>query len=85
MLNLLNTEIHNIINRQKVTAKVTIKVTVNQQIIIASIKKNPYITQSELAENISITAKSIESNMKKLQDEGIIRRIGADKNGYWED
>ncbi|MCR5453402.1 MAG: winged helix-turn-helix domain-containing protein, partial [Bacteroidales bacterium] len=34
--------------------------------IIASIKENPYITQSELAENIGITAKSIKSNMKKL-------------------
>ncbi|MCR5454871.1 MAG: winged helix-turn-helix domain-containing protein, partial [Bacteroidales bacterium] len=46
--------------------------------------ENPYITQSELAENIGITAKSIKSNMKKLQDKGIIRRIDADKNGYGE-
>ncbi|MBQ3658274.1 MAG: Fic family protein [Bacteroidales bacterium] len=84
MLDLLNTEIDNIINRQKVTTKVTIKVTINQQKIIDVIKDNPYIKQSELAEIIGITLKSIKSNMKKLQDEGIIRRIGANKNGYWE-
>ena len=23
-------------------------------------------------------------NMKKLQEQNIIRRVGADKNGYWE-
>lgn len=66
MLNLLNTEIDNITNRQKVTvkvtAKVTVKVTVNQQKIISAIKDNPYITQSELAENIGITLKSIISS-----------------------
>lgn len=80
MLNLLNIEIDNIINRQKVT----VKVTVNQKKIIASIKGNPYLTQSELAEIIGITLKSIKSNMKKLQDQGIIRRIGDDKNVFWE-
>jgi len=80
MLNLLNTEIDGIISRQKVT----IKVTINQQKIIEAIKKNPYIKQAELAESIGITPKSIKSNMKKLQDEGIIRRVGANKNGYWE-
>ena len=84
MLNLLNSEIDTIINRQKVTTRVTIKVTINQQKIIDAIKDNPYIKQAELAEIIGITPKSIKSNMKKLQEEGIIRRIGANKNGYWE-
>ena len=80
MLDLLNMEIDDIISRQKVTTKVTI----NQQKIIEAIKENPCIKQAELAESIGITPKSIKSNMKKLQVEGIIRRVGANKNGYWE-
>ena len=63
--------------------KVTLKVTVNQQKIIDLIKENPHITQEKLAEIIGITRKSIISNMKKLQTNGLIKHIGADKNGYW--
>ena len=28
--------------------------------------------------------KSITANMKKLQENGLIKRIGANKNGYWQ-
>lgn len=69
---------------EKVTKKVTIKVTTNQQKIIGAIKKNPYITQEELADIIGITKKSITANMKKLQNSGLIKRIGANKNGHWQ-
>jgi Fic family protein len=85
MLTLILNTIEEIIKaEEKVTTKVTIKVTINQQKIIDAIKDNPYVKQAELAEIIGITPKSIKSNMKKLQEEGIIRRIGANKNGYWE-
>ena len=69
---------------EKVTKKVTIKVTINQQKIIDVIKKNPYLTQEELADIIGITKKSVTVNMKKLQKNGLIKRIGANKNGYWQ-
>ena len=60
------------------------KITVNQQNIINEIKKNPYITQKELSESIKMTVANINRNMKKLQEQNLIRRIGADKNGHWE-
>lgn len=63
----------------KVTARVTIKVTINQQKIIDAIKGNPYIKQSELAEIIGITPKSIKSNMKKLQDKNPEKYSSAKK------
>ncbi|MGN0197014.1 MAG: winged helix-turn-helix transcriptional regulator [Candidatus Gastranaerophilaceae bacterium] len=47
-------------------------------------ENNPNITQEELAEIVGITRKSIISNMKKLQKNGLIKRIGADKNGHWQ-
>ena len=69
---------------KKVTVKVTQKVTVNQKKIIEAIKENPNITQEKLAEIIGISRKSIIANMKHLQENGFIKRIGADKNGYWQ-
>ena len=69
---------------RKVTVKVTQKVTVNQQKILDAIKENPNITQNELAEKVGIARKNIISNMKKLQENGLLTRIGADKNGWWQ-
>ena len=68
----------------KVTVKVTQKVTVNQQKILEAIKVNPFVTQEELSQIIGISRKSIIQNMKKLQENGLIKRVGADKNGCWE-
>ena len=81
---ILNTIEEIISTEKKVTQKVTVKVTVNQQKIIDAIKDNPYVTQEELSKIIGITRKSIILNMKKLQTSGLIKRIGADKNGYWQ-
>lgn len=85
MLGLLEKTIEEIIaTENRVTVKVTQKVTVNQQKIIEAIKENPCITQDELSQKIGIARKNIISNMKKLQEKNIIRRVGADKNGWWE-
>ena len=85
MLSLIINTIEEIIKaEEKVPKMVTIKVTINQQKIIDVIKKNPYVTQEELADIIGITKKSVTVNMKKLQENGLIKRIGANKNGYWQ-
>lgn len=68
----------------RVTVKVTQKVTVNQEKIIAELKQNPYVTQKELSEIVGISLKSIKENMKKLQENNIILRIGPDKTGFWK-
>jgi predicted HTH transcriptional regulator len=31
-----------------------------------------------------VTERSIERNIRKLQDQGLLRRIGPAKGGYWE-
>ena len=71
-------------NEKKVTVKVSVKVTANQQKILEAIKGNSYITQEELSQVVGISRKSIIQNMKKLQENGLIKRVGADKNGHWE-
>ena len=85
MLSLLLKTIEEIIKTEKkVTAKVSVKVTVNQQKILDVINENPFVTQEELAQIIGLSRKSIIQNMKKLQENGLLKRVGADKNGRWE-
>lgn len=85
MLSLILNTIEEIIKTEKkVTERVTVKVTANQKKIIDAIKNNPFVTQEELAEIVGIARKNIVANMKKLQDNGLIKRVGADKNGYWQ-
>ena len=85
MLSLLLRTIEEIIETEKkVTVKVSVKVTVNQQKILDVIKENPFVTQEELAQIIGLSRKSIIQNMKKLQENGLLKRVGADKNGHWE-
>ena len=81
---MLDTIEETIKTENRVTQKVIAKVTANQQKIIDVIKNNPFITQKELAEIVGIAKKNIVSNMKKLQKNGLIKRVGADKNGYWQ-
>ena len=70
-------------NFQKVNVKVNVKVNANQQKILDYLKSNPYATMEELSETIGIAKKNIFNNMKKLQENGLLRRVGADKNGWW--
>ena len=85
ILSLLLKTIEEIIETEKkVTVKVSVKVTVNQQKILDVIKENPFVTQEELAQIIGLSRKSIIQNMKKLQENGLLKRIGAAKNGRWE-
>lgn len=85
MLSLILKTIEEIIeSEKKVTLKVSVKVTVNQQKILEAINENPFVTQEELSEIVGISRKSIIQNMRKLQENGLLKRIGADKNGHWE-
>ncbi len=85
MLGLLEKTIEEIIaTENRVNVKVKVKVNANQQKILDELKKNPYATIEELSELVGIAKKNIFNNMKKLQENGLLRRIGADKNGWWE-
>ncbi len=52
--------------------------------ILELISANNIITIKELAENIGVSSRSIERNIKKLQDDNKLKRVGADKGGHWE-
>ncbi len=66
------------------SANNNVKLTKNQRKIIEAIRQNPFVTQEELSRIVGITIANINLNMKKLQQNKIIKRTGADKNGKWE-
>ena len=68
---------------KKITPKIIVKITANQKKILEAIKQNPFVTQEELSSIVGIAKLNINKNMKKLQEQGIIERVGADKNGKW--
>jgi len=58
--------------------------TKNQILIVKGVLENNKITQQLLSEIVGISQKNIRNNMKKLKENGILKRIGPDKGGYWK-
>jgi len=58
--------------------------TKNQILIVKGVLKNKKITQQLLSEIVGISQKNIRNNMKKLKENGILKRIGPKKGGYWK-
>ena len=54
------------------------------QKIIDLIKEDPYISTSKMAEIIGVDRRNIARNIKKLKEQGAVRRVGPDKGGFWE-
>ena len=67
---------------QETTQETTQKTT--QEKIINLIKKNPSITQIEMARELNLTRDGISYNIRKLKENGIIERVGSTKNGIWK-
>ena len=64
------------------TQETTQKTT--QEKIINLIKKNPAVTQVEMAKMLDMTRDGISYNIKILKEKGIIKRVGSTKNGIWK-
>ena len=47
------------------------------------IKKNPHITQSQIALMLDCSERKIKRFMKKMQEEEMIERIGGRRSGRW--
>ncbi len=53
-----------------------------QQKILELLSKDPQLSAAKLAEQIGIASRNIESNIKKLKEQGILIRHGSPKSGY---
>ena len=54
-----------------------------KRIIIEILEKNPEITQNELMEILSLSRKQVQLEMKSLQEDGLLSRIGSNRKGRW--
>jgi ATP-dependent DNA helicase RecG len=52
--------------------------------ILELIRHKPAISAAEIAMEIDMSSRGVEKQIKKLREAGIIKRVGADRGGYWE-
>ena len=60
------------------------KASKSSEKILDLIKNKPTISAVEIAMEIDMSARGVEKQIRKLREAGIIKRIGADRGGYWE-
>lgn len=66
------------------TEKVDRKGTTTRKSIITIISNNPNITTTQMATVLGINRSAVSKHIKRMQAEGVIRRVGPDKGGHWE-
>ena len=65
------------IDTQKSSVKSSVK-------ILDAIRENNTVTAVELSQQLGLTLRAVEKQLAKLKQEGVLRRVGPDKGGYWE-
>ena len=64
------------------TLKSTLKGTSKK--IVDIVEDNPNVTIAQVAELLQMNIRGIAKHFQRLQQQGILRRIGPDKGGHWE-
>ena len=52
--------------------------------VLGYLRADRHTTAAKIAADLSMSARQIERMLADMKAKGIIRRIGANKNGYWE-
>ena len=60
-----------------------IKISEKQKKIILILKEDPYCTIKEISDKLEVNHSTVERNIKKLRENGIVERVGARKDGKW--
>ena len=55
-----------------------------RQRIISEMRHNPNITKAQLVAILGISDTAVDNAIRFLRENGFIKRIGENKNGYWE-
>lgn len=65
-------------------ANAPVKLNKTQIAIVRAMINDNNITYDDLKNNVGVDRSTITRNIGVLKEKGVIRRIGEDKNGYWE-
>ena len=64
--------------------KFGVKFGVNERKVLLLLASNPSLSAENIAEQIGLSKRGVEKQLKKFRDLGIIVREGSDKTGYWK-
>ena len=72
-------------SREKMTEKMSQKMSEKTPgRILVALADHPEATIADLAAVIGVSTRTIKRNLKRLQRQNRVRRIGPDKGGHWE-
>ena len=55
-----------------------------QEKVLGYLRFDRHISAAAIAADLGMSARQVERMLADLKKKGIIRRVGANKNGYWE-
>jgi len=58
--------------------------SVPAQALLLALQQTPTLTIPELSAHIGSSERTVERHLQKLQQQGLLRRVGAKKGGYWQ-
>lgn len=64
-----------------ITDSIVEKLSTMRAKIVRIIWKNPNATTLSISKEINIASRNVQEHLRKLQEQGVIRRIGPDKGG----
>jgi len=66
------------------TVNATVKLSKTQKRILPIIQENKFATYEEIAKQLDIERTTVWRNLDAMKKNGVVNRVGGDKNGYWE-
>ncbi len=87
---LKNREMHVLFDNTQNDTENLVNDTVNDTVkfyhgsLISLIKRNRNITSNEISKELNQSLSTVKRKIKVLKEQGKIKRIGSDKNGFWE-
>lgn len=52
--------------------------------IIRVLQQNPELTIPMRAAQLGLSSRTVERHLQKLQQQGVLKRMGSTKSGYWQ-
>lgn len=51
--------------------------------VLNLLKENPTMTQAVIMDRLQLSRKQVQRIIKELQEQGLLRREGSNRNGKW--
>lgn len=73
-----------VVNSQDVIGNVVVNPLDRLQTILNMLKQDNTLSAAQIAEKLSMNIRTIQRDLTKLKQRGMINHVGPDKGGYWE-